>query len=170
MKSFMELAKERYSVRKFKNQPVEEEKIRQILDAAALAPTACNNQPQKVFVLKSADALEKINKATPCIYGAPLVFVIGYDEALPARGMIYDGFDFGQVDTSIVTAHMVLEAWDIGLGSCWVGRFDEAEVKGLLGLPENIRVCHILPVGYADCPPSLRHSESRPVADWAAEM
>ena len=165
MTNFSELAHERYSVRKFKSTPVEEEKIEKILEAARIAPTACNYQPQMIYVLRSEDARQKLARVTPCTFNAPLIFVIGYDENVVAKGMVAEGHNFGQTDCAIVCTHMVMQAWDLGLGSCYVGRFWEKDVKAALNLPENIRVCLLLPVGYADAAPSPRHTEYRPAEE-----
>ena len=162
--SFIDLAKSRYSVRGFKRTPVEEEKIKKILEAGKIAPTAKNSQPQKIYVLKSEEAIEKINKLSPCIYGAPLVFVIGYDKdravSVPAR----DYYNFGAMDSTIVATHMILEATDLGLGSCWVGMFNDVEVQKTFELPDNIQVTALMPVGYtADgVGPAKMHEECRP--------
>ena len=115
---FMELAKARYSVRSFKNTPVEDEKIAKILEAAKIAPTAKNAQPQKIYVLKSADSVVAINDNCRCIYGAPLVFAIGYDESRVFGISDERVYGFGEIDSSIVTTHMMLEAAELGLGSC----------------------------------------------------
>lgn len=162
--NFMELAKERYSVRAFKSTPVEQEKIDKILEAAKIAPTAKNSQTQMIYVIKSPEALEKINSVCKCIYGAPLVFAIGYksDETFGvAEDRVYG---FGEIDSTIVTTHMMLEAWEQGIGSCWVGLFHDAEVHEVLGLPENIRITSLMPMGYAadDCKPADRHTMYRP--------
>lgn len=162
--TFMELAKERYSVRMFKSTPVEQEKIDKILEAAKIAPTAKNSQTQMIYVIKSPEALEKINSVCKCIYGAPLVFAIGYkkDETFGvAEDRVYG---FGEIDSTIVTTHMMLEAWEQGIGSCWVGLFHDDEVHEALGLPENIRITSLMPMGYAAplCKPSDRHETYRP--------
>ena len=73
---FLELAADRYSVRSFSDRPVEQEKIDKILKAAQLAPTAVNFQPQMIYILKSEEAMTKINRLCRCIYGAPMVFLI----------------------------------------------------------------------------------------------
>ena len=170
MKNFLELAHERYSVRKYKSTPVEDEKIAAIIEAARIAPTARNYQEQKIYVLKSAEARAKLAAVTPCTFSAPLIFVIGYDENIVAKGMVADGYDFGQTDCAIIATHMALAAWDEGLGSCFVGRFWEKDVKAALGLPDNIRVCLLLPVGYADAAPSPRHTEYRPAEETIIEL
>lgn len=169
---FLELAKERYAVRAFRDTPVEDEKLALILEAAKLAPTACNNQPQKIYVVKSEEKRKALAEITPCTFAAPVIFVIGYDNERSAKGMIYDGHDFGDTDAAIVCTHMMLEAKQLGLGSCWVGYFNEQKVKAALGLPENVRVRDLLPVGYpADgAMPAPLHTKYREMGDMVQEL
>lgn len=115
--NFMELAADRYSVRSFSDKPVEQEKIDLILKAAQLAPTAVNFQPQMIYVLKSEAALGKINRLCRCIYGAPLVFLICSDERKTWKSQTEPGYSAGEMDCSIVCTHMMLEAWELGVGS-----------------------------------------------------
>lgn len=161
--SFMELAKARYSVRSFKNTPVEQDKIDAILEAARIAPTAKNSQPQKIYVLKSKEAVEKINTVCRCIYGAPLVFAVGYEKSRIFGESEERHYGFGEVDSTIVTTHMMLEAQEQGLGSCWVGLFHDEEVRGLFDIPDNVRITALMPMGYPadDCVPADRHTEYR---------
>lgn len=167
MNDFTQLAKTRYSVRAYKPLPVEEEKIRKILEAGLLAPTARNIQPQKIYAVVSEENRRKLSAVTPCTFGAPVVFVICYDEEKAAQGKVYPGYSFGNTDAAIVGTHMMLQAADLGLGSCWVGWFNEDEVRGALGIPANIRVCDLLPVGYPSekAVPSPMHSASRTVEE-----
>lgn len=170
MKTFLELAEARYSVRAFRpDAAVEEEKTAAILRAAQLAPTACNNQPQKIYAVRTPELLEKLSAVTPCIYHAPLVFVVCFDESRSAKGKVTPGYDFGYTDAAIVCTHMMLEAFEQGLGSCWVGWFAEQDVKAALGLPEHIRVADLLPVGYParDAKPSGMHTDTRTLDDMA---
>lgn len=152
---FLELAADRYSVRSFSDKPVEQEKIDLILKAAQLAPTAVNYQPQKIFVLKSEAALSKINRLCRCIYGAPLVFLICSDERKTWKSQTEPGYSAGEMDCSIVCTHMMLEAWELGVGSVWVRLFDVEKVAKAFNLPPYIKPICLLPVGYAtdDCVP-----------------
>lgn len=156
---FFELAKKRYSVRKYKNNPVEEEKIEKIIEAGRLAPTACNYQPQKVYVVKSAESRKKLSQITPCTFDAPVIFMIGYDDAIAAKGSRREDDCLGETDAAIVCAHMMFEAADLGLGSCWVGRFTSRDIINAFNLPDNIHICNLLPVGYEadDFQPSQMH-------------
>ena len=145
---FMELAKERYSVRSYSGKPVEQEKIDLILKAAQLAPTAVNFQPQRIYVLKSEEAMAKINRLCRCIYGAPMVFLICSDERKTWKSQTERGYSSGEMDCSIVCTHMMLEAWDLGIGSCWVRGFDKNKIAEAYGLPENLEPVAFLPLGY----------------------
>ena len=131
---FLELAKERYSVRKFSDKKVEREKLDAILEAGRCAPTAVNYQPQRVLVLESPEALEKLKGCTPYHFHAPLALLVCYDrEASWKRS--FDNCDMGAVDAAIVTTQMMLEAASLGLGTTWVGYFDPAEVRKAYELP-----------------------------------
>lgn len=167
MESFFELAKNRYSVRAYKDTPIEEEKLHKILEAGLLAPTARNGQPQKIYVVKSKEKLEKLAAVTPCTFHAPVVFVICYDEDRACSGKVYPGYCFGDTDAAIVGTHMMLEAADLGIGSCWVGWFNEDEVRDALGIPSNIRVRDLMPMGYAadNASPAPLHAQSRSLHD-----
>lgn len=171
MQSFLELAKERYSVRSYQSRAVEEEKIAKILEAAKVAPTACNNQPQKIYVVRSEAARSKLASLTPCTFDAPVVFVVGYEESRSAKGMIHAGHDFGDTDAAIVCTHMMLEARELGLGSCYVGYFREKDVAAALQIPESVHLRALLPVGYAaeNAVASAMHTQYRPDGDMVEE-
>lgn len=157
--SFMELAAERYSVRSYSARPVEQEKIDLILKAAQLAPTAVNYQPQMIYVLKSKEAMAKINRVCRCIYGAPLVFLVCSDERRTWKSQTEPGYSSGEMDCSIVCTHMMLEAWEQGLGSVWVRLFNVEAVAKMFDLPSYIKPICLLPVGYAS-------EDSVPYAPW----
>jgi nitroreductase len=161
----MELAKERFSVREFDPRPVEAKKLSAILEAGRVAPTARNAQPVRVKVISDAEGLAKVDACTRARYGAPVVFLVCYDKAAAANP--FDGSSSGQIDASIVTTHMMLEAQELGLGSCWVLRFDAAKSASEFGLPEGIVPVSMLPVGYAapGCQPSDKHAARNPVED-----
>lgn len=159
--SFQELAAARYSVRKYDSKLVEKEKIDLLLEAARVAPTACNNQPQRIKVITAPDELAKLDECTPCRFDAPLVFLVCYDKNA-CWNRPFDSATSGDVDASIVTTHLALAAADLGLGSCWVMYFDPAKTAGIFNLPENIVPVAILPVGYpaADATPAALHTKS----------
>ncbi|MBR1930468.1 MAG: nitroreductase family protein [Lachnospiraceae bacterium] len=171
--SFLELAAGRYSVRSFSDRPVEQEKIDRILKAAQLAPTAVNFQPQRIYVLKSDEAMTKINRLCRCIYGAPMVFLICSDESLTWKSQTEPGYSSGEMDCSIVCTHMMLEAWEQGVGSVWVRLFDVKAVAKAFGLPSHIKPICLLPVGYAtmDCVPYAPwHDVYRGISEFVEEL
>lgn len=146
---FLELAKDRYSVRKFCDKKVEKEKLDLILEAGRVAPTAVNYQPQRILVLDTEDALSKLKTCTTYHFHAPLALLICYDNTVSWKRS-YDDKDMGEVDVSIVTTHMMLEVANLGLGSTWVGHFDPQKIKEVFELPENIIPVVLLPIGYPD--------------------
>lgn len=150
---FLQQAKERYSVRKFEDKNVESDKIELILEAGRVAPTAANNQPQRVLVLNKDESLEKLKECTPYHFNAPLAMIICFDSNISWKHPKTKK-DMGEVDAAIVTTHMMLEISYLGLGSTWVAYFDTDAVKSVFGLPENIEPVAILPIGY----PSPDHS------------
>lgn len=158
---FLGLVKERYSVRKFSEKKVEKEKVDLILEAAKLAPTACNLQPQRILVLDNEESLLKLKNCTAYHFNAPLAILICYDKEISWKRK-YDGKDGGEVDSAIITTHMMLEIANLGLGTTWVGSFDPAVMSSIYELPENIVPIALLPVGYPaeDSVPHSNH-ESR---------
>ena len=164
---FLELAKERYSVRKFTDRAIEPEKLEQILEAGNVAPTAVNFQPQRIYVLQSEEALAKANAVCSCIYGAKTVLLFAYDETEDWKNPKQADVHSGQQDVSIVATHVMLEAWNLGVGSCWVNLFPNAELEKTFHLPEHERAVLLMPLGYAEegAAPSPRHGEVKPIAD-----
>lgn len=144
---FLDLVKDRYSVRKFSSKKVEQEKVDLILEAGRLAPTAVNYQPQRILVLNSEDSLETLKACTPYHFQAPLALLVCYDNTVSWKRQV-DGQDMGMVDASIVAAHMMLEITNLGLGSTWVGHFNPEKMKTTFSLPENIIPVVLLPMGY----------------------
>ena len=145
--NFLQLAKERYSVRKFSDKKVEKEKLDLILEAGRVAPTAVNYQPQRILVLDNEDNLAKLKLCTPYHFYAPLALLICYDSTSSWKRP-YDNEDMGVVDASIVTTHMMLQAAELGLGSTWVGHFDPDAMKKSFELPEYLVPVALLPIGY----------------------
>ena len=160
---FLELAQERYSVRSFRQDPVEDAKMERILQAGRVAPTACNFQPQKVFVVKSPEMRERLAAVCRFTFGAPVILVVAYDPALCWKNKRMNSHPSGETDAAIVTTHMMLAAHEEGIGSCWVGVFSSDEVKAALDLPQELVVTALMPMGYpaADASPAPFHSEIR---------
>ncbi len=145
---FKEVVKNRYSCKKYSDRQVEDEKLTAILEAGRLAPTAKNLQEVRVYVLQSAEALEKIDAATPCRYGAPTVLAVAFDRE---NVFTYPGGkrDSGAEDAAIVATHLMLAAADEGVDSCWLNFFDPDALSAALGLPENEEILMLLDLGYA---------------------
>lgn len=162
----LQLMADRYSVRSFSDRSVEEEKINAILTAGRLAPTACNNQPQKILVIKSKDGLERWQKCTKCHFHEQLVMLVCYDTAQSWKRE-YDGADSGFVDASIVTTHMMLEAAELGIGSTWIMYFIPDAAREEFHLPENLVPVSALAMGYAsdEARPSLKHTTRKELSE-----
>lgn len=147
---FQSLVKARYSVRAYKPDPVEDDKLDRILEAARLAPTAANRQAFRVFVLRTADDKEGLRR----VYGrdwfvqAPLVLCVC---AVPSEAWVRkaDGWNAAEADATIVMTHIVLAAAEEGLGGCWIAAFDPAAAREVLGLPPEIIPSAFTPLGYA---------------------
>lgn len=158
---FLTLAAERYSVRHFDATPVGADTIAKILEAGRLAPTAVNSQPQRIYLIQSPEAVARLNELTPCLYGAPHAFLFCYDDERVCRRGADD--NYGDIDVTIVLTHMMLEAADLGVGTCPVGYFDPAATAAAFNLPATVHPVLLMPFGYAaaDATPSPKHTESR---------
>lgn len=170
--TFSELIHNRYSVRDYDPRPVEQEKLSAILEAGRAAPTAKNNQPQKIYVLQSEAAVQKIRSLAECAYNAPVVLLVGYDDTLEWNNPFDTSFSSGETDASIVCTHMMLAAAEQGIGSCWVGWFDHAAVEQAFALPANIRLTALLPLGYPSttAAPSARHGDRKPINETVSVL
>lgn len=158
---FLEIAKKRYSVRSFLSKQIENDKLMKILEAGRVAPTGCNIQPQKIIVVQSKDGLEKVGKATNT-FGAPLIMIVCADSDV-AWKRTYDGKIITDIDASIVTDHMMLQATELGIGSVWKCAFKPEIIKEEFNLPKNVVPVNILVLGYADGEPASpnRHDSLR---------
>lgn len=154
---FLSLAKSRQSDRAYDvNRPVETEKIERILEAACLAPSACNAQPWKFVVITDKELAEKVGKAAAGLgmnkfaRQAPVHILIVEESAniTSLLGGKVKGKHFPLIDIGIVAAHLSLAAESEGLGSCIIGWFDEKEIKKLTGIPESKRLLLDIVIGY----------------------
>ena len=161
-KSFYDCINERFSCRSFTSDKLKTPELGAILEAARLAPTACNNMPQRIVVVENQTLLDKLKEATKYLFDAKTVFVICYDEFESWHRRL-DNKDHGDIDASIVATHMVLMATSLDIGSCIVCSFDEEKVKSILSLPKSYHVSIILPVGY---PKDIRpHGDRKDLED-----
>jgi len=143
-----EAIKGRYSVRAYKADPVEDEKLATVLEAARLAPTAANRQPIQIIVAHTAGRADEISR----IYDrewfaqAPLVICVC---AIAEEGWSRsDGKPYADVDAAIAMDHLILAATGVGLGTCWIAAFDPAAAREVLGLPDGVEPVAFTPLGY----------------------
>ena len=156
---YSELITARYSVRAYRPEPVEEEKLQCILEAACLAPTAANRQPFQLIVLHTAGREAEIGRIyhRPWFVQAPLVIAVC---AISSQAWVResDRFNARLLDAAIVADHLILAATNLGLGTCWIAAFDVEAARSVLGLPAEVEPVIFTPLGYpADAPvPKIR--------------
>jgi nitroreductase len=143
----LEVIAKRKSIRAYKNTPVPDDKLNQVLEAARLAPSGGNRQEMKFVVVKDETTRKKLSEATggqKHVAAAPVV--IAAVATQPERMMICDVPAY-PVDVAIAIDHMTLAACGVGLGTCWIGAFNQEMVKNLLGIPVNCKVVQLLALG-----------------------
>lgn len=161
---FDKVIRERFSVRKFKSDSVSDDLINKILEAGNLAPTAKNNQPQKIYVVKSKEGLEKIDKASPCRYNAPVCLIVASDKSIAWSKENYSTYE---MDACIVATHMMLEATNVGVDNIWIEMFDKDILRREFNISENIEPICLIPLGYRDdsCAPSPMHNNRKDLSE-----
>jgi nitroreductase len=168
---FFEVIQKRKSYRNFSSQPVEQDKIYKVLDAARLAPSWQNRQCWRFIVVQDKETIKKIGRLRPLNYNINFflrnVPVIIVASANPKDSGHRNGIDYYLVDASIAMEHLVLAATDLGLATCWVGAFDEQMIKDVLEIPKEIRVVALTPLGYAAEKPNIVDKVSKIVAKGA---
>ena len=151
----MEAIKGRTSIRQYLEKPIEQEKLNQVLEAARLAPSAGNGQNWKFLVVQDYDLRQKMIEACnnqSFVGQAPAILVtIGTKPVIMSNKQPMDA-----VDLSIAMSFMILEAYELGLGTCWLAAFDQDAVKKLLNIPDEVSVVAVSPLGYPAVPPSPR--------------
>lgn len=170
MKAFLDVCRERYSERRFSDQPVEEEKLRDILEAGRIAPSAHNTRCFRFFVIASDEALKMIRALTPMTYGAPVAVIVGYDSDLVWRkpaDTFYEDYNSGEVDCAIAMASMMYEAAYLGVQSLWARDYLTQELVDAFHLPASIQPVGILSLGYAseNSKPSANHFKRDPLEE-----
>lgn len=161
MKSFLQLARERQSDRAFvPGKRIEREVLERIVEAARLAPSACNGQPWHFTVITDEELLPQVGQATSSLGmnkfvkdAAALVLITHEGTNLSSKlGSGIKDKDFPIMDIGIASAYLTLAAEDEGVGSCILGWFDEAKIKELVGIPRKRRLMLIVALGYAAKP------------------
>lgn len=147
--SFCRLLKSRYSCRRFTSEPVGRDMLAAVIDAARLAPSACNRQPWVFLVADTPDLVEiaAASYSREWVKTAPaFIICCGLHEQAWHRQV--DGKDHTDIDLAIAIEHMCLAAASLGLGTCWICNFDLAKIKEGFGLPEGVEPIAILPIGH----------------------
>ncbi len=155
---YYEVIRKRRSVRKYQDRDVEEDKLKRILEAARIAPSATNAQPWRFIVVRKKEVREKLKAAypQPWFWTAPVVIcACGITSEAWRRS---DGKSYLDVDVAIAMDHLILAATAEGLGTCWIGAFEPFEIKRILNLPPGIEPIALTPLGY---PAALPESKSR---------
>jgi len=160
--SVLGIIRRRRSIRKYKEDPIPEDVLFRVLEAARLAPSGKNLQPWKFIIVKDKLLKEKLAEASIGQYfmaKAPVVIVAcGFPEECYSRMGRY--MKSWPVDVAIALEHLILQAEEENLGTCWVGAFEEIKVKSILGVPEEVKVLALTPLGYPAAKPSSRRRKS----------
>jgi len=157
--NFDEIVRNRRSVRAYDKKPVEQSDIREMCEAARLAPSACNSQTWRFIAVTDRELLDEIctNGMRPIISNkwlnqAPLIIVgcSKLDIVANKLGNSVTGIEYYQIDLGIAMEHIVLKATELGLGTCWIGWFNEEKIKTILDIPKNVKVSALLAIGHPD--------------------
>ncbi len=157
MNDALELLKSRRSIRKYKDQPVEEEKIKKCLEAARWAPSASNKQPWEFLIVTDEQVRKKLSEIHPYarfVAQSPLVFIPLTNPTIHQK--------YHMSDTALATMQYMIEAHSLGLGTCWagvIGSAIEPEVKELLNVPEHLNVLGLVATGYSNEEPTKTRKE-----------
>jgi nitroreductase len=138
----------RREIRDYREQPVTDQELQVILEAGRFAPSSKNSQPWHFIVIRDRDTLKKVSELTPT--GAHIA------KASLAIALLMDGAKLPEIDGARAMQNMVLAAWDLGIGSCWVTNFYEDGVKDLLGVPQRMKLVTVMPFGYPTKPRTNR--------------
>ena len=160
--TFLEIAINRYSSRKYLDKPVEEEKLLKVLEAARVAPSAANKQPWTFYVIRDSKNRQKISEAyhREWLKEAPVIIVACANQNL--AWVRSDGKNHSDIDLAIAIDHISLQATELGLATCWICNFNVAKCSEILNLEKNIEPIAIMPLAYpADSTDSNRHISLR---------
>ena len=165
-KDFLNLSESRFALRQFSNKPIEQEKIDKLLRVAQISPTAENKQPQKIYIITKDEDRKKLKTVTKYTFNAPMFFLVCCDKNIAWKHKTED-YISTEIDGSIVTTHIILEAHDLGLGSVIVRSFETQKLKDLFKIPENMIPIALLPLGYPKegAKPSKLHFQKKDVKE-----
>lgn len=169
--AFMNILESRYSCHAFNHYPVSAAKLEMILEAGRLAPSAANNQPTRIWVVKSEEALAKLRTVHDC-YGAPVVLIVGCrNEEAWVRPS--DGVNAAKTDAAIVLTHLMLTATDAGLANMWIWDFDPSKIREVLPETRNHGVYGMLAIGHpsaSEGKPTERHAQRKSLEELVIEL
>jgi len=151
----------RRSVRKFQSKPVSDEDLKTIIEAGRQAPSAANRQPWHFVVVKNEDQREKLAEAC-----SGQTWLAGAAVIIAGVGKPAVNEKWYPVDVAIAMQNMILAATSLGYGTCWIGAFDQERVKSVLGIPEDLTVVALTPIGVPDDQPEARPRQ--PLSDFAS--
>ena len=164
--AFLDLAEKRRSVRAYKPDDVPEELLQTVLEAGRLAPSACNKQPWRFIVVRSETGRRALGAAyaREWFWKAPLVIAVCI---LPKEAWTrsHDGKNYAMADGALAMDHLQLAAAELGLGTCWIGAFDPAAAREILGLPDGVEIVGMTPLGFPDVEPNPRVRSRRPLGE-----
>ncbi len=147
---FIDLAKQRVSIRSYTKKPVSKKMLTEILEAGRLAPSACNYQPFQFVVVKEKENLAALAKGYPAPWfaEAPVVIAICTKPSIAWTRKKHDDKNYTDVDGAIAADHMTLAAAELGIGTCWVGAFDPKIIRKALGVPRSVEPLILLTLGH----------------------
>lgn len=149
----MEALRGRQSIKTYLPTPVPEDKLRNVLEAGRLAPSSYNSQCRLFIAVDDPEVKRAIREkagAQPMVEQAPVVIVVCATPDSEHGDIMPCGEAKHPIDMALCGAYMMLEAYDQGLGTCWLGAFDAGAVKEILGIPEAVKVVTMIPLGYHD--------------------
>ena len=169
--AFMNILESRYSCHAFNHYPVSASKLEMILEAGRMAPSAANNQPTRIWVVKSEEALERLRKVHPC-YGAPVVLIVGCrNEEAWVRPS--DGVNAAKTDAAIVLTHLMLTATDAGLANMWIWAFDPSKLREALPECREHGIYGLLAIGHpaaGEGKPTELHERRKALEDLVIDL
>ena len=169
----LDIMKSRRSIRNYQDRPVEEEKLKACFETIEYAPSACNSQPWHFVVVNDCEKRRAVCDTFTGAYGfnefvrsAPVLIAatIDHEKKVPLLGAFFRKVDFAVMDVTIACEHLILRSCELGLGSCWIGWYNERAIKKILGIPGSKKIVSLLTLGYPESqPPADR--KRRTVAD-----
>ena len=144
----LKLMSDRYSCRAYSTKSISEEDLSKLLEASKLAPTAHNNQPQRIYVVKSEEGKAELMKDFKFDFKAPCYLIFGYNVDEAWKNPLDNNKDSGEVDIAIVMTHVMLMAEELGLSTCWIGYIEPEAIRKNLEIPENIKIIGAMALGY----------------------